>query len=253
MAIFKHLTLLSFLTITSCSASSWYSKEQSGWLWYKKVPQKTVLKTKEDKSSKGSKPLSYREQIKKVRENLEEVQAKAILKPTLENVTAFQQAQETVMSQADLFQKMLMMAAIMERGSDISSPLARQIHQKERDQELEADLRSLSKSYGLFFLVKGDCPYCHQFAPVVKGFLREFPFDIKTITKDGQPIAELPEALPDNGTIAKVNPEGVFPLLLLVNPATREVIPVARGLVNPEQLKENFRAVIHYLKNQRVR
>lgn len=257
METFKLVHLCFFLFSTSCQASSWYTKDQSGWLWYKQAPKKSLLKPQlkkgEDSSRIKDKTLSYREQAKKIQENLEEIQAKAVLNPTLENVRAFQQAQTTVLGQADIFQKMLILAAMMENTGALSSPLSRQIHQQQTDISLDQDIRSLSQHYGLFFLIKKDCPYCHQFAPIVKGLVREYPFDIKAISKDGEALDEFPDAVADNGTIAKLNPEGIYPFLLLVNPATREVIPVARGLVNKEQLKENFRAVIHFLKNHQSR
>ena len=262
MAIFKQLLMSSLLMVTTCNAASWYSKDPEGWLWYKKIPKKTVLKSKPEKTvspSEANKPLSYREQMKKVRQNFDEVQAKAILNPTIENVTEFQRAQNTVLNQADIFQKMLMMAAMMEGQntptSMMATPVSREIYQGQEAQQLEKDIRALSKNYGLFFIVKNDCPYCHQFAPIIKEFVEEYKFDIKVIAKDGLPpgtvpMKEFPEAVPDNGTIKLLNPEGIYPCLLLVNPQTREVIPLAKGLINKTQLKDNFRVIIQFLKRQ---
>lgn len=270
MANFKQLlrlpllmTLSMTLLTSSSEATSWYDKEPEGWLWYKQIPKKTVLKSKkEEKAAKNipnasspsapKKPESYREQMKKLRQAFEEVQAKAILSPTLENVSDFQRAQNTVLNQADVFQKMLMMAAILE-GQDktaamMASPVSRDLYRQDQTRKLDQEIRKMTKGYGLFFIFKNDCPYCHQFAPVVKEFLREFDFDIKAISKDVLPMKEFPQAAPDNGTIAKINPEGIYPALFLINPQTRDVIPVAKGLINKEQLKENFRVIIQYLK-----
>jgi conjugal transfer pilus assembly protein TraF len=275
MANFKqlrHLPLLMTLSMTLLSfpseATSWYNKEPEGWLWYKRIPKNKILKSKkEEKAAKNipnasspsapKKPESYREQMKKLRQAFEEVQAKAILSPTLENVSDFQRAQNTVLNQADVFQKMLMMAAMLE-GQDktaamMASPVSRDLYRQDQTKKLDQEIRKMTKGYGLFFIFKNDCPYCHQFAPVVKEFVREFDFDIKAISKDvlpsgGSMMKEFPEAAPDNGTIPKINPEGIYPALFLINPQTREVIPVAKGLINKEQLKENFRVIIQYLK-----
>jgi len=259
MAIFKQLLLSGLLMVTTCNAASWYSKDPEGWLWYKKIPKKTVLKSKPEKTvspSESNKPLSYREQMKKVRQNFDEVQAKAILNPTIENVTEFQKAQNTVLTQADVFQKMLMMAAMMEGQNTstamMATPVSREIYQGQEAQQLEKNIRNLSKSYGLFFIFKNDCPYCHQFAPIVKEFVEEYHFDIKAVSKDGLPMAGFPKAVPDNGTIKQLNPEGIYPCLILVNPQTREVIPVAKGLINKSQLKENFRVIIQFLKSEQL-
>lgn len=264
MATFKQILVTSLWMITTCQAASWYSKDPEGWLWYKHTSPKSILKPKKDSKEKAgetapSRPFSYREQMKKVRQNFDEVQAKAILNPTLENVTEFQRAQNMVLNQADLFQKMLMMAAMMEGQNTstamMASPVSRDLYQVQQAKQLESDIRILSKSYGLFFIIKNDCPYCHQFAPIIKEFVEEYKFDIKVIAKHGLPldggfIAEFPEAVTDNGTIAKLNPEGIYPCLLLVNPHTREVIPVAKGLINSDQLKENLSVIIQFLKGQ---
>ena len=259
MAIFKQLLLSGLLMVTTCNAASWYSKDPEGWLWYKKIPKKTVLKPNKEKASTPSetnKPLSYREQMKKVRQNFDEIQAKAILNPTIENVTEFQRAQNTVLNQADIFQKMLMMAAMMEGQNTstvmMATPVSREIYQGQQEKQLENDIRALSKNYGLFFIFKNDCPYCHQFAPIVKEIAEKYHFDIKAISKDGVALKEFPEAVPDNGTIKQLNPEGIYPCLLLINPQTREVIPVAKGLINIAQLKENFRVIIQFLKSHQL-
>lgn len=256
MAIFKRFIMVSLLMATTCQAGSWYAKDPEGWLWYKKTPPKTVLKTKKEASSANEVKASpsYRDQMKKVRQNFDEVQAKAILNPTIENVRAFQQAQNTVLYQADLFQKMLMMASLMETQTNetpiMTTPAAREISQQQTDKQLDQDIRALTQHYGIFFLVKNDCPYCHQFAPVVRELLNEYPFELKAISKDGQPMEAFPEAVPDNGTIKQLNPEGIYPCLFLVNPQSREVIPLAKGMINSVQLKENFRVVIQFLKNK---
>lgn len=264
MAIFKQLLIFGLLMVTTCNAASWYSKDPEGWLWYKKIPKKTVLKPTKEKAStsaEANKPPSYREQMKKVRQNFDEVQAKAILNPTIENVTEFQRAQNTVLNQADIFQKMLMMAAMMEgqntTTSMMATPVSRELYQGQEAQQLEKDIKALSKSFGLFFIIKNDCPYCHQFAPIVKEVAEDYHFDIKAIYKDGLPLGgattkEFPEAVPDNGTIKQLNPEGIYPCLLLVNPQTKEVIPLAKGLINKSQLKENFRVIIQFLKSHQL-
>lgn len=276
MANFKQLRrlpLLMTLSMTLLSfpseATSWYNKEPEGWLWYKRIPKNKILKSKKEEkaanianassASVTKKPESYCEQMKKLRQAFEEVQAKAILSPTLENVSDFQRAQNTVLNQADVFQKMLMMAAMLE-GQDktaamMASPVSRDLYRQDQTRKLDQEIRKMTKSYGLFFIFKNDCPYCHQFAPVIKEFVREFEFDIKVISKEVLPpgesmMKEFPQAAPDNGTIAKINPEGIYPALFLINPQTRDVIPVAKGLINKEQLKENFRVIIQYLKNQ---
>lgn len=252
MGIFKKLIGLSLIVTTSCQAASWYSQEQKGWLWYKATPK--VKKALKEEPLKGTsqKPLTYQEKLQKVRANFEEIKAKALLEPTLKNVTDFLKAQEAILKRADYFQEMGMVATLLNassyRESDQPFPVHRKIYEQETEKQLDQEIQNLTQQYGIFFLFKNDCPYCHQFAPIVREFLNAYPFDFKAISKDGLPLKEFPEAVPDNGTISAINPEGIYPALFLVNPRTREVIPLSRGLINLPELKANLKTIIHYLK-----
>jgi len=256
MAISSKVILTSLILIQSCTAQSWYNQEPQGWLWYKRSFKPKVLETKKkekDTAQNSKKAMTYSERIKQVRENFDEIQAKAILEPTLENVVEFQRAQNAVFGRADAFQKMLMLAALLEanaKDQHVSSPASRQIYFDQEAGNLEKEIKNLVKTYGIFFIFKDDCPYCHQFSPTVRQLITTYGFEYKAISKDGLPLKEFPEASLDNGTIAKLNPEGIYPCLLLVNPRTGEVIPLAKGLINMPQLKENFKAILQYLKSQ---
>jgi conjugal transfer pilus assembly protein TraF len=249
MTNFKILIILLSL-INVCFAESWASASQKGWLWYKRTP-KPKSKIEEEKPAKVAETLSYRQQAKKVREQFEEIQAKAVLHPTLENVQALQQAQEKTMNQATTFQEMWMLTSMLSGGyreSDQPFPQHRQIYKDQQDQQLDQKIRELAKTFGLFFVFKRDCPYCHQFAPIVRQFISQYGFDYKAISPDGEPLSEFPDAVADNGTIRSINPEGVYPMLFLVNPHTRQVIPLARGLVNLDHLKDNCKTIIQTIK-----
>jgi conjugal transfer pilus assembly protein TraF len=256
MAISSKMIIASLALIQSCIAQPWGNQEPQGWLWYKRAPKQKVLETKpkkKEKEGKGQTALTWRDRIKQVRENFDEIQAKAILEPTLENVREFQIAQNAVLDKADDFQKMLMIAALLEANAadqSLSSPASRNIYYEEQAAELEREIKNLTRSFGIFFIFKNDCPYCHKFAPTVKELITTYGFEHKAISKDGLPLKEFPEAVLDNGMIGKLNPEGIYPCLLLVNPRTGEVIPLAKGLINMPQLKENFKAILQYLKSQ---
>ena len=260
MATSKQTLIISLFLITSCAAKPWVPQEPQGWLWYRQAPKQKPLdiKKKQPQSTPNShsskqKPLSYSERMKQVRENFDEIEAKAILEPTLENVIEFQRAQNAAFDKAESFQKMLMLAAMLEASpSDqiMSSPASRDIYYREEQKRLDQEIKALAKTHGIFFIFKNDCPYCHEFAPIVKELVNTYGFEYKAISKDGLPLKEFPEAVLDNGTIAKLNPEGIYPCLLLVNPRTQEVIPLAKGLVNTPQLKENFKVVIQFLQNR---
>lgn len=245
MGIFKSLPFLIFLI--SPVHSSWYVGEQNGWLWYKRTLP--IINKEKNELSKG---LTFAGKMETLQKNFEEIQAKAILEPTLDNVQMMQQAQNAIMNRATEFEKAWMLASLLSnqnfRVSDQPSPQHRKVYQEQLDHQLDQQIRTLAKTYGLFFLFKEDCPYCHEFSPVVKDLMNLYGFEGKAISADGKALELFPGAETDNGTIAVLNPEGIFPSLFLVNPQSRQVIPLARGLVSLSQLRENFKVIIRFLE-----
>ena len=239
-------------------AKTWYEAPDQGWSWYIDPPRRSKAKkeTKDPKtsSSKAEDSYTHTKEMEKLRKDFEELQAKAILNPTLENVAAFQKAYNGIVNRSSSFEKTWMVSSLISgesyRESDQPSPKHRKIYQEKTDKQLEEDISVLAKTHGLFFIFKNDCPYCHEMAPVVRQFVDQYHFAIKAISPDGESVKEFPEAVKDNGTIPQINPEGVFPTLFLVNPHSGQTIPLARGLTSPSELKDNFKVIIQFLKEQ---
>ena len=260
MVIFKPIFILLILAsiIQAGTSSSWYTGQQKGWLWYKRSPlpkfidETQTRKANKPKVTKEHTSHIYTKRLELLRKNFDEILAKAVLEPTLDNVQQMQQAQNTIMNRSTEFSKMWMVSSLLSthnfRTSDQPNPQHRKVYQEQHERHLDQKIKDLAKSYGLFFVFKGDCPYCHEFAPIVKELMNLYGFEGKAIAADGTALSLFPDATRDNGTIAVINPEGIYPSLLLVNPQSREVIPLARGLVNLSQLRENFKVIIQFLE-----
>lgn len=240
-------------------AKTWYEAPDVGWSWYIDPPLRPKPANKEQalqrsgrRGSEGQ--YAHTKEMEKVRKDLEELQARAILNPTLENVRDFQKAYNTIVNRSSRFEKTWMVSSLISgdnyRESDQPSPKHRKIYQEKMDKQLEEDIFALAKTHGLFFIFKNDCPYCHEMAPAVRQLVDRYHFAIKAISPDGQPIEAFPDAVKDNGTISQINPEGVFPTLFLVNPGSGQTIPLARGLITPSELKDNFKVITQFLKEQ---
>lgn len=242
---------------TQISMALFKDPQTQGWLWYKDqapLPQKPPAVKAMATPAEAKKPETHQEQIQQIKEQFEETLAKAILNPTLANVQATQVLQDQIMDRSDTFAKMWMLASLLsEQGyTSASNPnnASQKIYKQQKEQRLKAKLKQLAQTYGLFFIFKPDCPYCHQFAPLVKAFAAEHGFELKGLSKEGEAIAGLTTVLRDNGALAALNPEGIYPFLLLANPKTMEVIPLARGMVSESQLLENSNTIINFLENR---
>ncbi|MGV8948502.1 MAG: conjugal transfer protein TraF [Candidatus Paracaedibacter sp.] len=268
MASFKYLTLILvcsslFVEITQTynqpkHAKTWYEAPDQGWSWYidppKRSKPKKQTRDQETPSTKVETSYVHTEEMEKLRKGFEELQAKAILNPTLENVQAFQKAYNSIVNRSSSFEKTWMLSSLISgesyRVSDQHSPKHRKIYQEKTDKQLEEDIVGLVRTHGLFFIFKNDCPYCHEMAPIVRQLVDQYHFEVKAISPDGETLKEFPEAVKDNGTISQINPEGVFPTLFLVNPNSGQTIPLARGLTSPSELKDNLKVIIQFLKEQ---
>ncbi len=248
-------------------AKTWYEAPDAGWSWYIDPPLRSKPANRPDEKSQSLHPDNnaasksdaqgsyvHTREMEKARKDFEELQARAILYPTLENVLAFQKAYNRIVNRSSNFEKTWMVSSLLSgenyREADWPSSRHRQIYQEKMEKQLEEDIFVLAKTHGLFFLFRKDCPYCHEMAPAVRQLADRYHFAIKAISPDGQPVEAFPDAVRDNGTIGQMNPEGVFPMVLLVNPRSGQTIPLARGLISPSELKENFKVIIRFLKEQ---
>ena len=251
---FKILTLLSIAFTGESFGTSFYGQHEQGWFWYKQDKNERPEKSgkRQDLSDPSSNTLTYREKIKRIQEEFEEATAKAILNPTLANVQQILALQRRLLDRSTQFQERWMQATLFEgqheRAQDQASALHRQILYAQKEKELHKKLRLLAKETGLFFLFKGDCPYCHAFAPTVKSFAQEYGFEVKAVSGDGGSLKEFPDAVSDNGIERVLNPQGIYPALFLAHPSTGRVIPVAWGMTPPAQLLENFSTILTALE-----
>jgi len=240
MKIYKIVTLIySLLLISNCWA---LETKLPGWLWYgpEVKPAKPLLK----------KPPAAAKQLSKMQHRFKAAKAKAILQPTYNNVRQFFLLQAQMIKQAEQFQKMYQLVSTTQpqRPDDNPNPVYQRELKQHQATKLKAQLKQLSQTHGLFFIYKSDCPYCHEFAPIVKRFAKAYGFVVKAVSADGQPIEQFPDAAADNGAIKLLNPEGIYPSLFIANPQTGLVMPLSWGLSSWSNLHENAQVVLETLK-----
>lgn len=253
MTVFRSLIIFAACSMTTAYGDAWKESGINGWLWYKAQPKRKGPPKAEKTVTgpQGPKELTYRERLKKEQEEFEEIQAKAVVEPTLENVQAMQRAQNNLVDQASAFQKLWMLASLLNAQNYHEAaqpyPIHRKLYQEKEEKKLTQQIRQLARNFGIFFIFKKECPFCHEFAPIVREFIDTYGFEYKAISPDGSPLPQFTDAVADNGTLAVINPEGIYPALFLVNPQTREVVPLSRGLVNSDELRSNMKLIIESL------
>lgn len=119
-----------------------------------------------------------------------------------------------------------------------------------RAEERAQTLASYANRAGLYFFFRQSCPYCRQFAPILKLFANQYGWEVFAITQDGGSLPEFPDARPDNGMGDAIGVRTV-PAVYLAIPSTRFLAPVGQGFLTLSELEER---ILTILRNQaRVR
>jgi len=246
----------SFLFLATSLQAGFFNEQAQGWHWYETLSLEDIFEDNkpEEKASSFSspntplKPKTSTELVKAYRQELERRLTEAWVNPTSQNLTAYQKMQKDMMTRSERFSNTWMQ--VVYENPSLDHTLVAPVNQKARHVYLDEEkkhtfetIKALSKTYGLFFFFRGDCSYCHQFAPIVKTFSETYGWEVIAISQDGEPLEEFPEVQSDNGLFTAWKIE-VLPSLYAVNPTTGHVLPIAFGMTSLDQMKERIMTLV---------
>ena len=252
LAILAVLSPVISLGNSSATPAPFYHDHNRGWHWYELLP----LLPEEEKNTKVSKdpiapsprssppPQTPTELVKAYRQELETRLHRAWVNPTPANIKAYQTLQKDMLDRSKAFSKAWLQTVFANPELDhtLVSPVNQQARHLHLDLEKERTARvikGLSQTFGLFFFFSGACPYCHQFAPLVKSFAQTHGWEVIAISVDGGAVAGFPHPQADNGLFQTWGIK-VLPALYAVNPQTREAIPIAHGLTSLDDMEHRI-------------
>lgn len=251
--VFNLISIIyAFLGLSFSSLQAGFFNQQAeGWHWYEVLPAEEEREEKgkelngsQDSSVGFSKPKSSTELVKAYKQELERRLNQAWVNPTPRNLKAYQEMQQDMMERSETFSKTWMQVLYENPSLDhtLIAPVnqkARHVYLDEEKRQIQETIKALSQTYGLFFFFSGNCPYCHQFAPIVKMFSERYGWEVMAISMDGGALKEFPLPESDNGLFTAWKGE-VLPSLYAVNPNTGQVLPVAYGLTSLDQMEERI-------------
>ena len=237
---------ITLLFLQGCYGASFFNDHTRGWHWYERFAlgeQESEVGGQKDKQPSSS-PKSPTELVKVYREELESRLHRAWVYPTPQNLKTYQEMQQDLMNRSKVFATVWMQNVYQhpELDNTLVSPVnqqARHIHIDLEKEQTRKVIQSLSQTYGLFFFFSGDCPYCHQFAPIVKRFAEIYGWEVIAISVDGGSLGEFPNAQANNGLFETWNVK-VLPSLFAVNPTSQEAIPIAYGLTALDEMESRL-------------
>lgn len=251
--------LVVLFLVKNCYGGSFFYDHTRGWHWYESIPILEDLPeekvTEEEKTREGilPKPKTPTELIKAYREELEARLHKAWIYPTPQNIQAYQEMQKDLMNRSKIFATVWIQSVFQNPELDhtLISPVNQQARHLQIDLEKERThktIQNLSESYGLFFFFSSDCPYCHQFAPIVKRFADTYGWKVIAISVDADAsergtVAEFPNPEANNGLFEMWGLKAL-PALIAINPHRKEAIPIAYGLTSLDEMENRVMTLL---------
>lgn len=187
-------------------------------------------------------------QFERLQKTLEEYRNIAIIKPTEANVRRYMELEAKVVAQASYFADVAQRVAWATpeldptlQGRPVNAK-ALEVFEQEQLTSRSRSIAELGKDHVLFFFFRGDCPYCHAFAPTLEAFQARHGINVVAISVDGGPMPGFPNARPDNGIARTLNVTQV-PAVFLAQPYTGKIAPIGFGVLSESQLVERISIV----------
>ncbi|MES2299354.1 MAG: conjugal transfer protein TraF [Pseudomonadota bacterium] len=187
-------------------------------------------------------------QFEALQKTLEQYRNIAIIKPTEANVRRYMELESKVVAQASYFADVAQRVAWATpeldptlQGRPVNAKAIEVFEQDQLTTRSQA-MATLGKDHVLFFFFRGDCPFCHAFAPTLEAFQARYGINVVAISVDGGPIPGFPNARNDNG-IARTLKVTQVPALFLAQPYSGKISPIGFGVLSESQLLERISTV----------
>ena len=243
---------------SSFSFPSYYEDAGRGRHWYQippSPPEEEPEAHPEPKPLPVPVPLTPREILKQQGEAWEDALARAVLHPSAENYLEYLRFTSAIQAQAQQFATGFRQAiwSAPEYDYTLVNPVrAEAISAKNQAALLQetADLTALADLYGLVFFLRGDCPYCQRFAPILKTFADTHGFSVLPVSLDGKGLPEFPEPQ-HNALLASKLSVDVVPTVFLVDPVRNQLLPVSYGFTDASTLAKKILWAADNMKNDK--
>ena len=234
--------------------SYWRDRER-GWFWYDdplperndgpKPRPKGVPTISVPTAPKKPNELVEFEALQKRVEDLRNI---AIINPSEQNIRNYLNIQNFVIEKASTFadvaQRVIWATPELDptvTGRPVNAK-ALEVFDREQAGARTNTVAQLAQTHALFFFFRSDCPYCHQFAPLLKDFEAKFGLRIIPISVDGGGLPEFRSPRVDNG-IARTLDVRQVPALFLAEPRGGKITPLGYGVLSESELLERIYVV----------
>jgi conjugal transfer pilus assembly protein TraF len=259
-AMNRILTLLLLGTLVPAAAMAqsepprYWSDTWRGWHFYEEPEPETADRpaARPKPAVIAHKPPAARApeivEFEALQKRLEETRNIAVMRPTETNVRRYMELEAQVVARASTFADVAQRIAWATpeldptlQGRPVNAKAVEVFDQLQMAQRGES-ISSLARDHVLFFFFRGDCPYCHAFAPTLEAFQARHGIKVVAISMDGGSMPGFPDARRDNG-IATTLKVAQVPAVYLAQPFTGKITPIGFGVLSEAQLMERIALV----------
>jgi conjugal transfer pilus assembly protein TraF len=234
--------------------SYWRDRER-GWFWYddplperNEGPKPKPRAVPTISAPAAAKKPSELVEFEALQKRVEDLRNIAIINPSEQNIRNYLNIQNFVIEKASTFadvaQRVIWATPELDptvTGRPVNAK-ALEVFDREQAGARANTVAKLSQTHALFFFFRSDCPYCHQFAPLLKDFEAKFGLKIVPISVDGGGLPEFRSPRVDNGIARTLDVQQV-PALFLAEPGSGKITPLGYGVLSESELLERLYVV----------
>ena len=232
--------------------SYWRDRER-GWFWYDDpLPERSEVPEPKAVPAIGAPTAPKRPselvEFEALQKRVEDLRNIAIINPSEHNIRNYLNIQSFVIEKASTFadvaQRVIWATPELDPTVTGRPVNAKALEVFDREQTLSRTntVGQLARTHVLFFFFRSDCPYCHQFAPLLKDFEAKFGLHIVPISVDGPGLPAFPSPRVDNGIAHTLDVRQV-PALFLAEPRGGKITPIGYGVLSESELLERIQVV----------
>ncbi len=186
-------------------------------------------------------------ELERLRKRVEDLRGIAVMRPTEANVRRYMELESKVVVQASTFADVAQRVAWTTPELDPSlqgrpvNAKALEVFEAQQLGDRSRSIAELGRDHVLLFFFRGDCPYCHAFAPILEAFQGRHRIRVEAVSLDGGALSGFVSARRDNGTAAALRVTQV-PAVYLAQPFTGRIVPIGFGVLSESQLLERISA-----------
>jgi conjugal transfer pilus assembly protein TraF len=186
-------------------------------------------------------------ELERLRKRVEDLRGIAVMRPTEANVRRYMELEAKVVAQASTFADVAQRVAWTTPELDPSlqgrpvNAKALEVFEAQQLGERSRSIAELGRDHVLLFFFRGDCPYCHAFAPTLEAFQARHGIRVEAVSLDGGALPGFASARRDNGAATALRVAQV-PAVYLAQPFTGRIVPIGFGVLSESQLLERISA-----------